>query len=261
MQHDLPADVSRRNFLSVSTKAMAGVALASAALGGHAKNAYGYGYKTDFEYVKLDPKEVAAITHENYFKRWCASSVIAGFVELLRAKVGGRWKDFPIDSMRWAHGGFAGWGALCGTMTGAGTIIGLVTNETDIAEAMTNDLAFYYSYTELPSYQPRQGRAKAKLQNKTIAGTPVCHISVGRWMRAEGESFLSDARAERCARLAADIAMETARMLNAWKDGSYKPKHTLLFNVAANGITSQNNCMDCHGSDVPSAETYSTLDR
>ncbi len=260
MQHDRQTDVSRRDFLSASTKAMAGVALASAVLGSE-KKAHAYGYKTEFGYTKLDPATVAAITHENYFKRWCASSVIAGFAEQLRSKVGGRWKDFPIDGMRWAHGGLAGWGALCGTLTGAGTVIGLVTNDTDIAEAMVNDLAFFYSYTELPSYQPKQGRAKAKLQNKTIAGTPVCHISVGRWMRAEGEAFLSDARAERCARLAADIAMETARMLNAWKDGAYKPRHTPLFNVAANGITSQNNCMDCHGRDVPSAETYSTLER
>ncbi len=252
-----PDNASRRNFLATSGKVMAGVALASTVL--KADNAAAYAYKTDYKYTKLDPEKVAAITHENYFKRWCASSVIAGFVEQLRDKVGGQWKDFPIDAMRWAHGGLAGWGALCGTLTGAGTVIGLVTNDTDIGEEMANDLAFYYSYTELPSYKPAKSRAK--LSNMTIAGTPVCHISVGRWMRAEGEAFLSDARAERCARLAADIAMGTARMLNAWKDGTFKAKHKLLYNVAANGITSQNNCMDCHGSDVPSAETYSTLDK
>ena len=80
-------------------------------------------------------------------------------------------------------------------------------------------------------------------------------------MRASGEAFMSDGRAERCARLAADLAMETARMLNAWKDGSYKPQHEPLYNVKANGITSQNNCMDCHGQKVPEAEHYQTLEK
>lgn len=258
MQEQL--DASRRSFLTASGKTLAGVALASSIIGANAKKAAAYGYETGFKYVKLDPDKVAAITYKNYFTRWCASSVIAGFAEQLRDQAGGQWKDFPIDAMRWAHGGMAGWGALCGTLTGAGTVIGLVTNETDLGEAMANDLAFYYSYTEMPSYQPKE-IIKTKLADMTISGTPVCHISVGKWMRASGEAFLSDARAERCARVAAEIAMQTAQMLNAWKDGTYKAKHKPLYNVIANGITSQNNCTDCHGNKVPPAETYQSLDK
>ena len=250
--------VSRRSFLSGSGKVLAGAALASTVIGSQVKKAAAYEYKAAYKYAKLDPTAVGQTTYENYFQRWCASSVIAGFVEHLKEKAGGAWKDFPIDAMRWAHGGMAGWGALCGTLTGAGTIIGMVNSETDVAEAMANDLAFYYSYTEMPAFQP-QKVLKAELHDMTMSGTPVCHISVGRWMRSSGEAFLSDARAERCARVAADIAMETARMLNAQADGTYVAKHALLYNVAANGITSQNNCMDCHGHDVPPAENYSTL--
>jgi len=252
--------VSRRSFLAGSGKVIAGAAIASSVIGSHVKNAEAYAYKGGYDYVKLDPQEVGQITYENYFKRWCASSVIAGFAELLKEKAGGKWKDFPIDAMRWAHGGMAGWGALCGTLTGAGTIAGLITDETDVAEAMANDLAFYYSYTELPKFTPKKV-LKAEISEMTIAGTPVCHISVGRWMRASGEAFLTDERAERCARLAADIAMETTRMLNDWKDGKFVPQHKLLYNVVANGITSQNNCMDCHGDKVPPAEHYSSLEK
>ncbi len=252
-------EVSRRNFLSTSGKILAGTAIASTVLASQADKAHAYGYETGFAYTKLNPEEVANITYHNYFKRWCASSVIAGFSELLQKKVGGLWKTFPIDGMRWAHGGMAGWGALCGTLTGAGTICGLCTNDTDVAEAMANDLAFYYSYTELPSYTPPGKPEKAEIHHMTMAGTPVCHISVGRWMRAEGSAFLDPERAERCARLAANIAMETCHMLNDHADGKFKPKHALLFNVAANGITSQNNCMDCHGQHVPAPDTYATL--
>ena len=253
--------ISRRSFVTGTGKMLAGAALASAALATDFKEAQAYptnakGYK----YVKLDPQKVGQTTYENYFKRWCASSVIAGFVEHLKTKGGAAWKDYPIDAMRWAHGGLAGWGALCGTLTGAGTIIGFATEDTDIAENMVNDLAFYYSYTELPSFSPAK-IIKTKLQNMTMAGTPVCHISVGRWMRAEGAAFLSDGRAERCARVAANVAIETTIMLNDHLAGKYTPKHKALYNVAANGITSQNNCIDCHGNEVPVAETYTTLEK
>lgn len=262
MEEENKAEVgeSRRKFLSGAGKLIAGTAFASSVMAGQAEKAEAYPYKSGFVYTKLDPEEVARITYENYFKRWCASSVVAGFSELLQEKVGGDWNSFPIDAMRWAHGGLAGWGALCGSLTGAGMIIGLCIKDTDIAEEMVNDLTFYYSYMELPSYEP-QKPLKSEIRNMTIAGTPVCHISVGRWMRAEGSSFLDARRAERCARLAANIAMEACQMLNDFADGKFKAKHKLLFNIAANGITSQNNCIDCHGRNIPDSDIYSTLEK
>lgn len=253
--------ISRRELILDAGKLAAGAAILTAGTLGGVKEAAAYKYSSEYKYKKLDVDEVGRIAYENYFKRWCCSTVVAGLVEPLRKTVGGAWKDFPIDAYRWAHGGMAGWGALCGTMPGAGIVIGLVTNDTDTAEEMVNDLAFYYSYTELPTFTPDKP-LKASIKHKTIAGTPVCHISVGRWMRAEGVGFLTNERAERCARLSANIAMEAARMLNAWADGKYKPKHERLYNVVANGITSQNNCRDCHGQYVPTPnETYDTLEK
>jgi len=253
--------VSRRSFLATSGMVLAGAAVASSVLVGKSEKAQAYALDTGYGYALIDPQKVAQTTYENYPKRWCASSVIAGLVTELAAKVGGAWKTYPIDAMRWAHGGYAGWGALCGTLPGAGTVIGLVVPDTDIAEAMTNDLAFYYSYTDLPSFTPPKN-LMADIKTMTMANTPVCHISVGRWMRQESVEFLSGERAERCARLAANIAMETANMLNEWKkEGKYTPKHKPLFNVLTNGITSQNNCKDCHGNNIPSPQsTYPTIE-
>lgn len=252
--------VSRRAFLTTSGKVLAGAAIASTVLAGQSKKAEAYASDSGYGYATLDPQKVGQIAYENYAKRWCASSVIAGLVAELSSKVGGAWKTYPIDAMRWAHGGYAGWGALCGTLTGAGCVIGLVVPDTDIAEAMTNDLAFYYSYTDLPSFTPPKDLI-ADIENMTIANTPVCHISVGRWMNKEGVEFLSPQRAERCARVAANVAMETVSMLNEWKkEGKYTPKHKPLFNVLNNGITSQNNCKDCHGNNIPQpAATYPSI--
>ncbi len=260
---EIKHEFSRRDVLVAGGKVAAAAAIASMGVlkGVKKAEAYANSGASGFHYVKLNPHDVAQTTYENYFKRWCASSVIAGFVENLNKKGATGWNNFPIDAYRWAHGGFAGWGALCGTMPGAGIVIGLVTKDTDDAEAMANDLAFYYSYTELPSFTPAKV-LKAPIKHMTISGTPVCHISVGKWMRAEGAAFLSDARAERCARLAANIAMETTNMLNAYVDGTYKAKNKPLYNVLANGITSQNNCSDCHGQNPPSPmQTYESLEK
>jgi hypothetical protein len=256
-------EMSRRDMLINGGKVAAATAIATMGIlhAGKKSDAYENPAAAAYKYIKLDPHAVAQSTYENYFKRWCTSSVIAGFAENLKKKGAAGWNDFPIDAYRWAHGGFAGWGALCGTMPGAGIVIGLVTKDTDVAEAMTNDLAFYYSYTDLPSFTPAK-ILKAPIKHMTMAGTPVCHISVGKWMRAESVAFLSDGRAERCARLAANVAAETTVMLNAYVDGTYQPKHKPLYNVIANGITSQNNCSDCHGQNPPSPkETYESLDK
>ena len=69
----------------------------------------------------------------------------------------------------------------------------------------------------------------------------------------EATPSISSERAERCARVDATIAAKTAEMLNAWDaaGGTYTPVHKPLANVLANGITSQNNCTDCHGKEVP----------
>ncbi|RME68355.1 MAG: C_GCAxxG_C_C family protein [Nitrospirae bacterium] len=255
-------ELTRRELLLKSSKIVAGAAALSAFQGLKAGSAFAYEVKGKrYPYKPVDIEKVAQKAYEDYFQKWCASTVISGFVEELKRKVGGPWKDFPVDAYRWMHGGMAGWGALCGTMPGAGVIIGLVTGDTDTAEAMVNDLAFYYAYTEMPVFTPEKP-LKATIKHRTIAGTPVCHISVGRWMRAEGVGFLTNERAERCARLAASIAMKAAKMLNDWAEGKYKPEHKLLYNVLANGITSQNNCMDCHGQFTPSPrETYETLEK
>ena len=217
-----------------SNQVPAGTAMVPAITGFSEVASRPYAYAAGYTYEKLDPEEVGRTTYENYFKRWCASSVIAGFVEPLQRKVGGYWNSFPIDAMCWARGGKAGWGAFCGTLTGAGVIIGMVIKDTEVSEEMANDIACYYSYTEMPVFEPKRILGSER-KDLTIAGTPVCHTSVGRWMKSAGEPFLSDARGERCARVAADVAMETTQMLNDWKDGIYRARHKPLYQTTDQG--------------------------
>ncbi|MHB8835435.1 MAG: C-GCAxxG-C-C family (seleno)protein [Candidatus Methylomirabilia bacterium] len=244
---------TRRSFLRTTgvVAATAGITLAASGLPKFATPAAAKGYDK-WPFKQLDTKEVAQIAYENYMDLFCAATVLKGIFDPLAKSVGGPYKTFPVESMKWAHGGFAGWGTVCGTLAGGSLAIGNIVGDTDTAEAMVNDLMFYYSDTVLPVFKPAKGKW-AEIKNTTKADTPVCHISVGRWMAEEGVAFLSNERAERCARVAASVAEKTAEMLNAWAaaGGKYTPVNKPLANVMTNGITSQNNCTDCHGKNVP----------
>ena len=121
-----------------------------------------------------------------------------------------------------------------------------------MAERVVNDIMAYYAYTNLPVYKPSK-IAITTIKTQSEAGTPLCHVSVGKWMKKENVKFFSKARKERCGRIAADIAMHTAMLLNQVTDGKYKANHSI--NAKTYGITSQKNCSDCHGSNVPTPPT------
>ena len=81
-------EISRRDMLMNSGKVAAAAAMASLGLlqGTQKSDAYENTAATMYKYVKLDPRDVGQTTYENYFKRWCTSSVIAGFAENLKKK-------------------------------------------------------------------------------------------------------------------------------------------------------------------------------
>jgi hypothetical protein len=72
----------------------------------------------------------------------------------------------------------------------------------------------------------------------------------------EGVGFLSAQQMERYARLSADMAIRTVEFLNDWADGKFQVVHTAP--VMANHITSQNNCADCHGENIPKPGPFGT---
>jgi hypothetical protein len=248
LDKDYEGGLSRRQLFRGAGAAALGAALISAGGLSLASAALAKEAASPWPYKKLDVDEVGRIAYENYFTKFCAGTVARGLLFPLRDKVGGPYGSFPIDIVDWAHGGVAGWGTVCGTLPGAGIVVGLVAG--DQAENIVNDLMFWYSENNLPIYKPARV-IKAAIANRSVSGTPMCHISVGKWMKKEGVGFFTPQRMDRCARLSADIAMHTARLLNALAEGKYVPSHKALANVKQFGITAQLNCTDCHGSAVP----------
>jgi hypothetical protein len=239
--------VTRRDLIIGAGSFAAGAALLSAAGPGFISGAEAKG-TTKYPYKKLDLDEVGKTAYERYFTKFCANTTMGGIFIPLQKKVGDPYVSFPLDAITWAHGGIMGWGTACGTLIGAGMAIGLIAGEQ--GDPIINDVVAWYANNELPIYKPAKA-IKADIKNVSKSDSPLCHISTGRWMKKEGVGFFTPERLDRCARVSADVAMHTAKLLNAWAEGKYTPANQPLANAKAFGLPVQNNCTDCHGSNIP----------
>ena len=223
--------------LSFGASRLVGPALAKEAV------TFPWGYK------KIDPEQAGEIAYEAWYEHYCCYAVVNGVLKPLQEKIGEPYASLPLIAFKWGHGGAVGWGTLCGTLNGTGISTGLIAG--DEGEKILNDVIAWYTETELPIYKPKRMRSMVK--NVNTSASPLCHVSVGKWMKKEGVAFNSPQRADRCARVAADVAMKTVMLLNDREDGKYKPSHGE--NLKDYNITTQENCMECHGDDVPSPAT------
>ena len=232
-------ELSRRELFLKAGKVAAGAAVLTAgglSLASETKAKVKY----PWPYIKLNPDEAAQIAYENWYKNFCCYAVTSGILMPLQKKVGEPYTSFPIESTRWGHGGAVGWGTLCGTLTGVGIVTGLAAGRD--GERILNDVIAWYTDTEFPIFKPENPKTQIKNINKS--DSPLCHISVGRWMKKEGVKFFTPQRAERCARLSADVASKTVKLLNAWTDGTYISVHGSQTKM--HEMPAQNNCDDCH---------------
>ncbi len=198
------------------------------------------------KFTAAEIKEAGNIAHDAWFKGFCSYATLIGGVQILRRKVGEPYKSFPVELTTFAHGGTAGWGGTCGTLIGAGVLATLCAGP-KVGEAIDNEVCNFYATSALPIFVPDHPRAQ--LRTTSISDSPVCHLSVGKWMKKEGVGFLSPQQMDRCGRVAADMCMRTLEYLNQWADGKFEPKTKAP--VMVNEIPSQNNCTDCHGDKVP----------
>lgn len=197
-----------------------------------------------------DIKQVQETAHENWFVGFCAFATFSGIVTLLREKVGEPYASFPMEVITFAHGGTAGWGGTCGTLIGAGLGASLSAGPR-VGEEILNEVTKWYTETELPLYKPDQPKAQIKTVSRS--DSPLCHISVGKWMKKEGVGFLSPQQMERCARLSSDVSARTVTHLNQMLDNKFSAADKSP--VAVNGLPSQNNCTECHGVNVSPVPT------
>ncbi|TAN40206.1 MAG: twin-arginine translocation signal domain-containing protein [Nitrospirae bacterium] len=248
--------ISRRNVIKGAGMVAVGAALAG--MGGLITKAEAKGGSTEkwpWPYEKLDPEKTAELAYNEWYRVFCGAAVISSVFSQLRDRIGEPYKSFPIDAYVFLEGGMVGWGTVCGSNAGANIVSNMIVGpriagpECENGAAIGADALEWYSETKLPTFIPREPRQKSKII-QTVSNSPLCHVSVGKWMKESGYALGSPERKDRCARVAASVAFNLVKDLNAWKDGTYKQKSS--WKPASNfGITGQQNCTECHGAKIP----------
>ena len=259
------AEMSRRSLLVNAGKCAvgaAGITVLASAVSGLVSEAHAVGGKAEkwpWPYVKLDPEKTAEIAYNEWYRVFCGAAVISSVFGQLRDKVGEPYKSFPIDSFVFLEGGMAGWGTVCGSNAGANVVSNVIIGpriagpDCEHGHSVGSDMMQWYSETPLPVFTPKEPKQKTKIV-QTTSLSPLCHISVGKWMKETGYALSSPERKDRCARVSASVAYKLVQDLNAWKDGKYTSKSDWAPGRDL-GITAQMNCTECHGAGVPSAPT------
>jgi hypothetical protein len=251
------AQLSRRDLLVKAGLYTVGAATAGSVAvlspGGEARAAGGATEKWPWPYVKLDPTVTAERAYAEWYRVFCGAAIISAVFGQLREKVGEPYLSFPIDAFTFFEGGVAGWGTICGANAGTCVVTNVILGPriagSETGLLMGSELMQRYASTAMPTYVPKAPRVKAD-PPKTVSESPLCHVSVGRWMKAANKPLASPERMDRCARLTASMAHELVTVLNEWKDGKYRTKGVIP--AKAYGIQAQHDCNDCHGNDVPS---------
>ncbi len=186
-----------------------------------------------WRYVKLDPQVVAQKAYDGYYQGGCMYGAFNAIIVALREAFGAPYTMVPTMMAKYGEGGGVGWATLCGALNGSAMAMNLVSKD---YSAIVNDLFFWYTKTAFPIYKPAQ--PKVNISATSISDSPLCHVSVTLWATAAKVKAESPERAERCARLTADVAAQAVQLLNDQVDGKFKATY-----IANESVTA---CGACH---------------
>ncbi|WP_143288687.1 C-GCAxxG-C-C family protein [Calderihabitans maritimus] len=197
---------------------------------------------TPWPYKKLDPEVVRKAGFEAYKRDLhCMAGSFAAIIETLAKEVGYPYDAIPpVEQLAYyGAGGVMGWATLCGAANGSCMAINLILGKDhEKLGVAINELLGYYSTTPLPTANSNKFGDMGE-QAQSVAGNPLCHVSVTNWCKASGKKSFSPERAERCAKLAGDIAAKAVELLNQIiVEGSFTPVYK-----APEAIT---DCGSCH---------------
>lgn len=185
-------------------------------------------------YPEFDVEQVRMRGYEYKYERACMYGVIKAIAVSAAEKNPQLWNTLPFDAFYYGRGGAYLWGTLCGALNGGLFVLTLALGDCPDA---ADDLINWYMKTPLPSLQ-HEAYCRFRNQQQSVAGSPLCHQSVGMWIKASGKGIHTPERIERCAKLTGDTAAYVAEILNRARKGDYRP--------AALPPVPVNSCLGCH---------------
>lgn len=255
-EHESETGTSRRRFLGGSMAAAVGLGVASAGSGigidEVMASAEGTGVDKPLGWTPVSTDKIREKARDNYYAGMhCAEGVAHTLIQAQREHGDERWKQVPSIVTWWGAGGGAKNGALCGTITGASSVTALAFGRSGTTMKIVNAIHQRYQQTRFPQYEPPKDTEVGMTLDlpKNRSKSPLCHVSVTKWCKTSGYAWGSKERAERCSRVAADMAGIAAELLNAHVEGNFD-------DVAAevpepDTIDPEKGCLSCHSAGEP----------
>ncbi|MBC8198809.1 MAG: C_GCAxxG_C_C family protein [Desulfobacterales bacterium] len=187
-------------------------------------------------------------------------AVASGLIEAMKAIMpnsgaGSEWYKIPAQIFSFGAGGIQMWGTLCGTLTGCLSVLNMMK----LHGKLGNEIMGWYSTTEFPTGNVwdiyKEGGWKPHYtpvpDNKVLAHTtsdsPLCHVSISKWLSEAGISYndkgepphSAPLKKDRCAKVASDTARKCAELVNDFVQGKFKATDWFAG-------TESKGCIDCH---------------
>jgi hypothetical protein len=279
--------LSRRHFLTKSTTAVGALGLAMSAGSLIMPSEAQAAVLTFPKPNVLDVERIRDLAFYWYKKgpgcgHGSARALIQGFSEActLQGIAPAGWDDVNRNLYAWCNsGGPGGYGVLCGSIAGAVGVMNLIGRQNDIGRAIFDwyvkepfpgnmdslGSTFDGSAITVPGGSVNTGHGatgsgplgessvpipyiETQARGSVAVDSPLCHISVSKWMAAAGvyhgqlDGSNRDIRSDRCAKVTGQTAAECARLYNIWSN-----------NGAQNGVipgwskpAAMASCYDCH---------------
>ena len=276
MEFDIKGDFSRRKFLVASTAGVGcllGAGKFAESVGGLSKILHKDAPLVPWSIgnYRFNIEEVKKRAYRNFFKYECMGGVICTFLKMLSENIGYPFNSLPLDMFRYGGGGIAGWGTVCGAVNGGSQLFNILTYDRTPSKStynyisLINDLLDWYSNKSFPSID-HDGYAKFQNQAQSVSKSPLCHVSVTKWVNTARKidnlniRAKSPERADRCAKVTGDVAGYIAQVLNNYYDGKYvktfndkNPEYSTCVschldteNAYNPNVKAEMNCITCH---------------
>jgi hypothetical protein len=207
--------------------------------------------------VALDAAAVRQIAYDRYFEGGCMYGAAAALVEGLReacrpdgeAQGYTDWDLIPTGMFKYGSGGVAGWGTICGVLNGAAAVLAMADYG-----VLIDQVIGWYTVQSLPlatsddletSDGAHRALADVDVPAHTVADSPLCHVSIGKFCAAAGITLKDGSpegmnyKQDRCSKICAETAALAAELINA----------ELSDNAEAIYATPESyvSCLTCHG--------------
>jgi len=207
--------------------------------------------------VALDVTAVRQIAYDRYFEGGCmygaAAALVEGLREACRPYGDGQaytdWDLIPTGMFKYGSGGVAGWGTICGILNGAAAVLAMAGYGTLIDQVIG-----WYTVQSFPSdtsddLETSDGSYCALDRDvvpaRTVADSPLCHISIGKFCEAAGITLKDTSpegmnyKQDRCSKICAETAAMAAEVINAELSDASKTIYATPASYAS--------CLSCHG--------------